>query len=191
MDTQTRQMLIGNLLLIACCVCYLLWWILAFKPEGAIKGMRSGWLLVPAFVFGIAAIIAIVIGSNGVKAEDRLIPTLAILLVGLAAYVILLIATWIVLKRPVTTELLLIVGWTVLTYLEINALYGLGNFSRAAAITFFVIVAVAAVVGLICYLLYYGLDVRTGYIDGMIPLLLFMGMMVALSIGMCHNFSGS
>ncbi len=191
MDTQTRQMLIGNLLLIACCVCYLLWWILAFKPEGAIKGMRSGWLLIPAFVLGIAAIVAIVIGSNGVDAKDRLIPTAAILLVGLAAYVILLIATWIVLKRPVTTELLLIVGWTVLTFLEINALYGLGNFSRTAAIVFFVIVVIAAVVGLICYLLYYGLDARIGYVDGMIPLILFGGMMAVLSIGICHGISGS
>ncbi len=44
-------MLWGNGLLMACCGFYLLWWILALKPAGAIKGMRSVWLLIPAVVF--------------------------------------------------------------------------------------------------------------------------------------------
>ncbi len=63
MDTETafKQMLWGNGLLVVCCGFYLLWWILAFKPSGAIKGMRSGWLLVPAFVFGLAAVVMTVL----------------------------------------------------------------------------------------------------------------------------------
>ncbi len=55
-ETAFKQMLWGNGLLVVCCGFYLLWWILAFKPAGAIKGIRSGWLLVPAFVFGMAAV---------------------------------------------------------------------------------------------------------------------------------------
>ncbi len=185
-EAPTRQLLSGNILLILCCIFYLLWWIIAFKPEGGIKGMRSGWLLIPAFIFGIAAIIQIVRGSSGEGTQEVLIPKAAILLVGLAAYVILLVVTWIAMKRPVTTELLLIVGWTVLTFLELNALYALGRFGKSGTIVFLVLVAAAAAVGLICYLLYYGLDSRTGYIDGMIPLLLVVGMQTAVSVGIVN-----
>ncbi len=186
-DTQTRQLLIGNFSLIICCAFYILWWIIAFKPEGAVKGLKSGWLLVPAFVFGIAAIILIVMGSNGIARADLLIPKAVILLVGLAAYIILLIVTSVVMKRQVTTELLLIVGWTVIAFLELNALYGKGEFSNVAAIIFMVLVVVAAAIGIVCYLLYYGLDVRTGYVDGMIPLLLVIGMMAAISVGILRS----
>ncbi len=182
MAVQAKQMLTGNFLMIACCLFYLLWWILAFKPEGALKGAKTGWLLIPAFVFGIAAILEIVRGSSGVEAETRLLPTGGILLVGLAAYVILLLITWVGMKRQVTTELLLIVGWTVLVFLEVNAMYGLGGLSRTAAIAFLIMLAVAAAIGLVCYLLYYNLDPLPGYIDGMIPLLLFGGMMGVLSM---------
>ena len=54
----------GNILLVGCCVFYLLWWALAFKPTGAVKGMRSGWLLIPAFLFGCAAVVLIVRGTS-------------------------------------------------------------------------------------------------------------------------------
>ncbi len=183
MDIQTRQMLMGNVLLILCCAFYLAWWLIAFKPVGAVKGMKSGWLLLPAFVFGIAAIIQIVRGSGGEGIRALLIPKMVILIGGLAVYIILLIVTRKLMGRPVTTELLLIVGWTVITFLELNALYGLGEYSKAAAVIFMIITVVAAVVGLICYLLYYGLDAKTGYIDGMIPLILIAVMMAVISVG--------
>ncbi len=182
MAVQAKQMLTGNFLMIACCVFYLLWWILAFKPESPLKGAKTGWLLIPAVVFGVGAIIEIVRGSSGVEMSSRLLPTGGILLVGLAAYVILLIVTQVAMKRQVTTELLLIVGWTVLVFLEVNAMYGMGNLSQTAAIAFFILLAVAAAIGLVCYLLYYNLDALPGYIDGMIPLLLFGGMMGVLSM---------
>ncbi|MCD8300402.1 MAG: hypothetical protein LUC41_04420 [Clostridiales bacterium] len=183
MDIQTRQMLIGNVLLILCCVFYLAWWLIAFKPVDAIKGMKSGWLLLPAFVFGIAAIIQIVRGSGGEGIQTVLIPKLVILLGGLAVYIILLIVTRKLMGRPVTTELLLIVGWAVITFLELDALYGLGRFSKAAVIIFMIITVAAAVVGLRCYLLYYGLDARMGYIDGMIPLIIIAAMMAVITGG--------
>ncbi|MCC8045030.1 MAG: hypothetical protein LIP12_05975, partial [Clostridiales bacterium] len=55
-DAQTRQMLTGNLLMIGCCAFYLAWWLIAFRPEDAVKGIRSGWLLIPALLFGVAAV---------------------------------------------------------------------------------------------------------------------------------------
>ncbi|MCC8142180.1 MAG: hypothetical protein LIO56_06590 [Lachnospiraceae bacterium] len=182
LETQTRQLLCGNLLLIGCCAFYLIWWFIAFKPEGAIKGMRSGWLLIPAFILGIIAIILLVVGSNTEHLDHILFPRLGVFLVGVAVYVILLIVSYLLLKRPVTTELLLIVGWAVLAYLEISALYGLDILTRPGAVAYLVITAAAAAIGIVCYLLYYGLDALAGYIDGTIPLLLVAAMMAALSV---------
>ncbi len=86
------------------------------------------------------------------------------------------------LKRQVTTELLLIVGWAALVFAEVNALYGIGRFSGAATVCFFAVTGVCAVVSLICYVLFYSLDSRAGYIDGMIPLLLAAAVMVILTL---------
>ncbi|MCD8004148.1 MAG: hypothetical protein LUE91_00585 [Oscillospiraceae bacterium] len=61
LDAQTNQMLAGNLLLILCCVFYLLWWLIAFK----VKGIKSGWLLIPAALCGLAAVWEIIRGSGG------------------------------------------------------------------------------------------------------------------------------
>ena len=62
MERSVRLVLIGNLFLIVCSLFYLLWWILAFKPVGAVKGLKSGWLLLPALVFGAAGVFWIVQG---------------------------------------------------------------------------------------------------------------------------------
>ncbi len=183
MDVQTRQMMVGNLLLVLCCAFYLAWWLVAFKPVGAVKGMKSGWLLVPAFVFGIAAIVQIVRGSSGSGIPSVLIPKAVVLPAGLAAYVVLLVVTRQLMDRPVTTELLLIVGWTVLAFLELDALYGLGKYGMAATVILMVVSVAAAAIGLVCYLKYYGLDARTGYVDGMVPLILIAAVMVVVTVG--------
>lgn len=181
-DLQTRQMLTGNLLLVGCCAFYLAWWLVAFKPEGAIKGMKSGWLLLPAFVFGLAAVVQIVQGSS-VDGRTALLSRTTILVGGVVAYVVLLAATSLLLKRQVTTELFLIVGWTVLLFLEINGLFALGQCSRTVSIGFLIVTVIAAIVSLICYLLYYNLGKVKGYVDGMIPLLLVAVMMIAVTVG--------
>ncbi|MCD8367659.1 MAG: hypothetical protein LUC48_06495 [Clostridiales bacterium] len=180
-NLQTRQMLTGNLLLVACCVFYLAWWLIAFKPEGAIRGMKSGWLLIPALLFGGAAIVEIVQGSDA-DGQGGLLSRTAIVMGGIIAYVVLLAASSLILRRQVTTELLLIVGWTVLMFLEISGLFALGQYSRGMAIAFLAITVIAAIVSLICYLLYYNLDSVKGYIDGMIPLLLVAVMMIAVTV---------
>ncbi len=180
-EVQTRQMLTGNLMLIVCCIFYLAWWLIAFKPVGAIHGFKSGWLLIPAALFGLGAVVQIVRGSS--VSDGVLFPRSAVVIVGVMAYVVLLAATAIFLKRQVTTELLLIVGWTMLMFLELNTLYALGEFSKTATIIFLIILVIAAVVNLVCYLLYYNLDSTKGYIDGMIPLLLTAVTMIAITFG--------
>ncbi len=184
MDTETafKQILWGNGLLVVCCGFYLLWWILAFKPVGAVKGTRSGWLLIPAFAFGLAAVYLILRGASSIQSARTFFPGMSLLIGTIAVYLILLAVTALGLKRQVTTELLLIVGWAALVFAEVNALYGIGRFSGAATVCFFAVTGVCAVVSLICYVLFYSLDSRAGYIDGMIPLLLAAVVMIVLTL---------
>lgn len=169
---DAKQIFESNLLLIVCCAFYLLWWILAFKPTGGVRGMRTGWLLIPAFAAGLAAVVLAVKGIGSASVHETLFPVRSLLWGGIAAYLILLAVTVLLFKRQATTELFLIVGWAALALSEINALYGIGRFSHSAAVVFLVVVGAAALVSLVCYVLYYNLGGRAGYFDGMVPLLL-------------------
>ncbi len=179
---SARQMFLGNILLVGCCVFYLLWWVLAFKPAGAVKGMKSGWLLIPAFLLGIGAVVMIIKGANSADTARSFFSARGILLAAVISYVVLLLVTIAAFHRQVTTELLLIVGWTALVFFESNALYGMGITGRSSTICLFVIAIIAAVISMICYVLYYGLGDRAGYIDGMIPLILAAVYMAVLSV---------
>ncbi len=175
-------MLWGNLLLAGCCAFYLLWWILAFKPTGAVKGIKSGWLLIPAAVLGIAAAVMIIKGANGADAVDSFFSAGAVLLTAVLSYIALLAVTQIAFHRQVTTELLLIICWTALVFLESNALYGMEIISGNVTVVLFAAALLVAVLSMVCYILYYGLGDRAGYIDGMIPLISAAGYMAALSL---------
>lgn len=184
LNASARHLLEGDLLLILCCAFYLAWWLLAFKPVGAVKGLRSGWLLLPAFAAGIMAVVHILRGIGGADVRRVLIPDSWVLWGGVAAYVLLLALTWVFWKRTVTTELFLIVGWAMLALFEINALYGSGVLQHGPALAFVTAVAAAALISLVCYMLYYRLDSRAGYLDGTAPLLLAALVMVGLSIAL-------
>ncbi len=182
-DILTRRLLEGSLLLILCCLFYLAWWFIAFKPTGAVKGLRSGWLLIPAAVFGTMSVVQMIRGCSLKEGADALFPQMYTLVGGLIAYVVLFLISCIGMKRQVTTELLLIVVWAALSCAQLNALFSQGVFTKSAALICMVLIVVAAVVSLVCYLLYYGLDSRMGYIDGAIPLILALVAEIGISIG--------
>ena len=170
--THGKQIFTGNILFIVCCIFYLAWWLLAFNPSGAITGIKTSWLLIPASISGLLGVVQALRGILVKLPANQLLPGKAILWGGLALYIILLAVTVRLFKRPVTSELFLIVGWCMLALAEINALFGFGLFSQKRSIVFILAICVAAVVSLICYVLYYRLDKHEGYIDGMIPLIL-------------------
>jgi len=186
-NTQEKQIFMGNILFIVCCAFYLAWWLLAFNPSGAFDNIKTGWLLVPASIAGLAGVILIVQGMlQGMPAEkpvSQLLNSRYILWGGIALYLILLAVTVLLLKRPATMELILIVGWGMLALAEINTLFGIGLFSHALSAVIISLVCAAVVISLVCYTLYYHLDSRAGYIDGMIPLLLS-----ALSMAIISGF---
>ena len=121
---------------------------------------------------------------SGKHPQDlALLPGIRILIGGICIYILLLAVTVLIFKRPVTTELILIVGWGMLAMAEISALYGFGRFSLRTAWVFIALTAIAAVISLICYTLYYKLDSRAGYLDGCVPLIMAGLIMAGISIG--------
>jgi len=185
--SQAKQVFIGNILFIICCAFYLAWWLLAFKPSGTFNDMKTGWLLVPAVIAGLAGVILAIRGILAGKPAAHLVSGVYILWGGIAVFFILLAVTVFLLKRPVTTELILIVGWGMLALAEIDTLFGTGLFSRGLSMGFIVLICVAVVISLVCYVLYYHLDSRAAYIDGMIPLLLSALTMAGISGFMCSG----
>lgn len=181
LEIPAKQILRSNILLIICCAFYLVWWLLAFKPAGAIKGIKTGWLLIPASIAGLAAVIVAVKCILSVSVKNALFSGKMLLWGGIAAYLILLTVTVLFFKRQVTTELFLIIGWAVLALSEINILYGLGLISHVSAIIFIAVIIFAMFMSLVCYILYYNLGALAGYIDGMIPLLAAALIMTAVS----------
>ena len=180
LHAQEKLILAGNILLIICCAFYLAWWLAALRPSGA-GGPNTGWLLIPAAIAGLLGVVLALTGILSQSPALRLLPGSAILVGGFAAYVVLLVLTVRVLKRPATTELGLIVGWGMLALAEVNALYGSGVFTRRLSVGFLAVTGAAVVISLVCYILYYRLDSRAAYIDGMIPLLLAATTMAGIS----------
>jgi len=178
---QAKQIFIGNILFIACCGFYLAWWLLTFRTYTGSNSMKTGWLLIPASLAGLLGVVLILQGILAQTPVKQLLPGGYILMGGIAAYFILLVITVLLLKRPATSELILIVGWGMLALAEINALFGSGLFSHRLSVGFILVTAAAIVISLICYVLYFRLDSRAGYIDGMIPLLLVAVYMTGIS----------
>jgi len=183
-DIHERFIFIGNILFIVCCAFYLAWWLLAFNPSGAMNGMKTGWLLIPAVIAGLLGVALAIWGIASGTPGKQLLPGAFIVWGGIAAYIILLTVTALLFKRPATTELILIVGWGMLALAEINALFGAGRFPHGLSVGFFILIGAAVVISLVCYVLYYHLDSRAGYIDGMIPLFLAALSMAAISCTM-------
>ena len=179
---QIKHIFFGNILLIICCAFYLIWWLLAFRPEKPVGG--TGWLLIPAFIAGLVSILLITHSISRVGGTGSLIPSRVILLGGPIAFVVLLVVTVLIFKRPVTTELFLIVGWATMILSEVNALYRTNMFSRNTAAWLMAVILVAAVISLVCYVLYYRLDARLSYYDGTVPLLMVACVTAVISVCM-------
>ena len=181
LNPHEKQILTGNILFIVCCLFYIAWWLLAFKPTGAITGFKTGWLLIPAFVTGLLGVIWAIQGIVAKPPGNQLLPGLVILVGGGVFFLILLIVTVWLFKRQPTTELILIVGWGIFALAEVNALFGFGLFSQGRAIGFIAVIGLAVLISLVCYVLFFRLDNLAGYIDGMIPLLLAALIMAGIS----------
>jgi hypothetical protein len=168
---QVREILAGNLLLLLCSLFYLIWWVIAYRPNSYGKSATGGLYLIVALITGIAAIAVLSYGINSLAPYSNGLPVKFILIgVGVMYFAVLAIST-LVLHRIVTSELILIHIWMALQLSVVTVLYGTGRFGVGSTVTMTILVAIATIVGLICYVLYYRLDETASYWTGMIPLI--------------------
>lgn len=179
LQSVTGKIITGNLLFAACCIVYLIWWSVAFRPGYTAAMGVKGFLFLATAVLGVAGLAVIIQGCNMTSGGVRYIGIIA---AGAAVYIVLLILTNVLMHRQVTTELMLIVFWACMQVCACDALYGADVISRAAFIVMAAVVLVFAAAGMICYLKYYDLPPMTAFYDGMVPLILFAVCMIGEAV---------
>ena len=168
------QIFAGNLMLFICSLFYLVWWVVCFGPNasGKAAGGSTGVVyLTGAFISGIAAIVLMSGGINTLSKDAKSVPVWLILLCGIVLFAVMLLVTTAFYHRPVTSELIIIHIWAVLQLSAVAVLYGTGRFGLGRTVLLVTLTGIAFVVGVICYILYYRLEGKAGYWDGMAPLL--------------------
>jgi hypothetical protein len=170
-----RGIFIGNLLLLFCSLFYLAWWVVSFRPNssgGLASGVISIIFITAAFITGVAALAWMSGGINTLSQDSKSVPVGFILLGGAVLMLVVLLITTFAFHRTMTLELLIIHSWAVLELSAVAVLYGTGHFNQGRAVLLAVLVGIATMVGLICYVFYYRLDKTASYWAGMIPLMI-------------------
>ena len=187
-----KHIVTGQVLLIMCCMVYTIWWYRGFRPKKHVSrvGGINGVLLMVTVVLGIAGIIFSLIPENRNLADRSVqIPqkmnTMHIIFAGIVGYLILLLVTQYFLKREVTTELILIVGWITLEVAVINRLNAEGFLPDNRFFGMCIVLAIAFVISIILYVMYYRMDDTKAFYSAMIPLIteaVSMGVLIAMIV---------
>lgn len=164
------QIFIGNLLLLICSLSYLGWWAVSYDPDTA--GTSAGRLyLTIAFLTGIASAALMIHGINALSHQSGGLSVRVVLAGVGVSFLVLTPVTTVVFHRVLTSELILIHLWTALALSAVVVLNGAGHLGTARTATLSVVIGLATVMGLVCYVLYYRLDESARYWNGMIPLI--------------------
>lgn len=176
------KVIIGQVLLVVCCFFYLIWWYRGFRPGVTVNrvGGINGALLLVTAVFGIAGLVL----SLMPVPEDlpRKISSVYIVGGGVIAYLGLLLLTRYVFQRIVTTELFLIVGWTMLEMVVITKLNAAGALSDGRFCFMCCVFAIAFVISMVLYVAYYRMEELKAFYAAMVPLVTEAVSMIILSI---------
>ncbi len=165
------ELFIGNLLLLFCTLFYLAWWVVSYRPGSSGISASSGFYLTVAFITGIAAIVLMSYSINSLSPDsDSLSVKYIAISVGVLFFIMLAI-TSIIFHRRMTSELMLIHVWTALELSAVITLYGIRRFGVGRTAILSILIGIAYIVGLICYVLYYRLNDTASYWNGMIPLI--------------------
>jgi hypothetical protein len=159
---------LGELLLVVCSVCYLVWWVLTSRPAGRVG--HGGPFLAGAVLAGLGGIVLLAVGVASLVARASWPALAATVVGGVLVGALLVHLTSTVAHRPLTTELPLIVVWGTAQVAAGVSLWTSGELGTPAAVAWFVATAVATLVGLACYLVFYRLDPVPAYRVGMVPL---------------------
>lgn len=180
-----RRILTGQTLLIICCVFYMIWWYRCYRPGESVNriGGANGILLLGTAVLGVVGVVLSLTKVPLITTPK--IGEIWILVVGIAAYVLLLLMTRFVFHRIVTTELILIVGWTMLEIAVICNLNAAGGLSESGFTIMCTVIAVAFIISIILYVAYYRMEEMKAFYTAMVPLVsaaLSMGILIAVKV---------
>ena len=97
-----HRILTGQILLILCCITYLIWWYRGFRPGVHVSrvGGTNGMLLLITAVLGISGIMFSLL-SDGKETVPAKISPLFIAAAGIAAYIVFLLITRFLFDRVV------------------------------------------------------------------------------------------
>ena len=111
---EIKRVIAGQILLIICCCFYLIWWYRGYRPGTDVSRAFgvNGILLMITAALGMAGLMLSLMPVKYEKSPR--ITGMVIIVVGIIAYFLLMFVTKVLFDRIVTTELFLIVGWTML-----------------------------------------------------------------------------
>ena len=177
-----RQILVGQALLVMCCIFYLIWWYRGFRPGVIVNrvGGVNGLLLLITAAFGLIGLWLSL--KPGVTEGKWKAEPIWIIGVGIAVYFVLLLITRFVFARIVTSELFLIVGWTMLEIAVINRLNAAGVLTDGRFLFMCFVIAAACLISMILYVAYYKMEEMSAFYAAMIPLIT-EGTVMAVLIG--------
>jgi hypothetical protein len=172
----------GNLLLLSCMLFYLVWWIVSYRPNSS-GGPAGVFSITAALITGVAAIILMSGGITSLSEDSKGFPVKFILLGAAALFFVMLLVTSTAFHRTVTSELMIVHLWAALELSVLAVLYGTGHLGLGRAVILAVLVGIAFIISLICYVLYFRLSGTASYWDGMMPLVM-AAFVISVLLGM-------
>ncbi len=165
-----KQVVAGQVLLILCCAVYLVWWYRGYRPGVTVSrvGGVNGMLLAVTALLGAAGIAVSMLPLPVIR--KTLIGQNTILMAGIVLYFILLLITRGFFRRVVTTELILIVGWTTLEMVLVDRLYAAEAITQGGFLTIGIVIAMAFLISMILYVAYYRMEEMKAFYAAMVPL---------------------
>ena len=185
-NESMKQVIFGQILLILCCAVYLVWWYRGFRPGVTVSriGGINGILLLITAALGFAGIF---FSLAPIAAErEFLISQSSIVMAGVVVYILLMLVTMGVFHRVVTTELVLIVGWTVLEAVVVNRLYAAGALSGSGVLVEGLVIAAAFLISIVLYVAYYRMEEMKAFYYAMVPLVTEAAAMGVLTCLVLH-----
>ena len=183
-----NRIMTGQILMVLCCMVYLIWWYRGFRPGVHVNrvGGVNGLLLLITAGLGIAGVslsLMPVPPVTKMKADPA-----AIAVGGVAAYIALLLVTKFCFQRIVTSELFLIAGWAVLEAVVITRLDAAGLLGGSGFFILCLVVAAAALISLVLYVAYYRMEEMKAFYYAMVPLVTeAVAMMILIAMVMKNH----
>ena len=169
-----KTLLVGHILLVICCIFYLLWWKYGFYPGAEVNRLtgKAGLLFYFTALFGAIGLYETLSGITQLPSYNDPINAAIVVITGFFVYIFLMMVSTCLFHRQVTTELALIIAWTVLEAVSINRAYSAGNLTFIGLIFLWACVILFAFISFILYMVYYLVAPMTGFVLGTIPIML-------------------